>query len=349
MTSQTSFSLFIALGGLALPLAACGGHAAPADPRSEPPLVRVSTASSSDHAERSFTGVVSAHVQSDLGFRVPGKIVERLVDAGQSVRRGQPLMRIDRTDYGLALDAARARAVQTAADEKRYRDLVAAGAVSVSTYDQIKAAADTAQAQMRVALNETGYAVLVADADGVVVQTLAEPGQVVTAGQTVVRLAHSGPREAAINLPETVRPSLGSVAQATVYGAMGEGRAKLRLLSDAADPVTRTYEARYVLEGAAAAAPLGATVNISLPDAAAGSALRVPLSAVYDAGKGPGVWVIDPKSSTVTWRAVRLGGLAQESAMVIGGLQAGERFVSLGAHLLHPGQKIRLAQTGAAQ
>jgi RND family efflux transporter MFP subunit len=218
-------------------------------------------------------------VQNNLGFRVPGKIVERLVDAGQEVKAGQPLLRIDDTDLRLALTAkrnavaaARATVVQLDADERRYASLLDDGWVPRQRYEQAKAALDTAEAQLaaaeaeaRVAENEATYSVLVADADGTVIETLGEPGQVVSAGQTVVRLAQAGPREAVVALPETIRPTIGSVAEASVYG--GNGRrytAHLRQLSDSADAQTRTYEARYVLDGEAAAAPLGATVTILL-------------------------------------------------------------------------------------
>ncbi|MDU7680789.1 MAG: efflux RND transporter periplasmic adaptor subunit, partial [Klebsiella grimontii] len=213
-------------------LAACGDVSGTDDPRTQPPLVRSATVVSAMDASRAFTGVVVARVQSDLGFRVQGKILERLVDTGQNVKRGQPLMRLDPVDLGLqaqaqqqAVAAARARAKQAAADEARYRGLVAAGAVSASAYDQIKAAADTAkaelnaaQAQANVAQNATGYTVLLADADGVVMETLAEPGQVVSAGQPVVRLARAGQREASVQLPETLRPAPASEAEAMLYG-----------------------------------------------------------------------------------------------------------------------------------
>ncbi|EJL25218.1 RND family efflux transporter, MFP subunit [Caulobacter sp. AP07] len=350
------------VGGLTAPLAACDGHDAAADPRTQPPVVRVATAPAAIDGERQFTGVVSARIESQLGFRVPGKIVERLVDTGQTVRRGQPLMRIDAADYALAqaaqeqtVAAAKARAVQAEADEARYRDLVGAGAVSGSTYDQIKAAAlaaraqlQAAEAQARVSRNAAGYAVLVADADGVVVETLGEPGQVVAAGQTVVRLAHAGPREATIALPETLRPAVGSSATASVFGDAAPAPARLRQLSDAADPRTRTFEARYVLDGALAAAPLGATVTISLPGAAKTGGRAVPLGALYDSGKGPGVWIVDAKTSTVTWRAVQLAAVGEETATVTAGLAAGERFVALGSHMLHQGERVTL-QGGAAQ
>ena len=166
------------------------------DPRTKPELVRIVEVGQPSGEDRAFTGVVSARVQSDLGFRISGKITKRLVDTGQFVRAGQPLLTIDRTDYGHAITArtetvtaAKAKAVQAAADEARYRGLVKSGAVSASIYDQIKAASDAAQADLAaakaqelVARDEDAYSQLLADSDGVVVETLAEPGQVVAAG-----------------------------------------------------------------------------------------------------------------------------------------------------------------------
>lgn len=325
-------------------------------PLVQTPLVRIVAAQPTHPAERGYTGVVAARVQSDLGFRVGGKVIERLVDTGQKVRAGQPLMRLDRTDYGHAitaragdLAAARARQIQAAADEARYHDLVASGAVSRSAYDQVKAAADSAraqvdaaQAQWTLARDDDRYTTLLADADGTVVETLAEPGQVVAAGQVVARLAHAGPREAVVNLPETVRPAIGSAAQAATYGADTRYPAHLRQLSDAADPQTRTYEARYVLDGAAAATPLGATVTVYL---AAGktAATTVPLSAINDEGQGPGVWVLDPATTQVVFRPVHIAQLGAESAILDSGLAAGERIVALGGHQLRPGQRVRIA------
>lgn len=350
------------LAASTISLALAGCSAKESDPRTAPPLVLTATAGSAASADRQFTGVVSARVQSNLGFRVPGKIVERLVDTGQTVRRGQPLMRIDRTDLALAtaaqanaVEAARARALQTAADEKRYRDLVSAGAVSASAYDQAKAASDAARAQLaaaeaqaHVARNEADYSVLLADADGVVVDTLAEPGQVVAAGQTVVRLAHAGPREAAISLPETIRPAVGSAAQAHLFNGGAPATAHLRQLSDAADPQTRTFEARYVLEGGAAAAPLGSTVTIDLPGGRETAAMQIPLAAITDNGHGPGVWIVQGRDPAVLWRPVTLAGIGDETATVAAGLAAGERFVALGAHMLHQGEKVRIAAPRAS-
>jgi len=335
-------------------LAACGQ--ADADPRTDAPLVRIASAGTGEGADYEFTGIVGARVQSDLGFRVAGKVVARLVDAGQVVHRGQPLMRIDPTDYRLAAQsadgavaAARARAVQTSADERRYRELLPRGFVTGSAYDQRMAAAlaaradlSAAEAQARVSRNDAGYTVLVADADGTVTETLAEPGQVVGAGQTVVRLARAGPREAIIALPETLRPALGTVVQARTYSGL-TGNAELRQLSDAADPATRTFEARFILTGAPAAAPLGSTITVRLGAPSRLAAMTVPLAAIFDRGRGAGVWVVSGQGSPrVSWRPVKLAAIGQETAIVSAGLRPGERFVALGAHMLHQGQAVRI-------
>jgi hypothetical protein len=118
--------------------------------------------------------------------------------------------------------------------------------------------------------------------------------------------------------------------------------AHLRQLSDAADPSTRTYEARYVLDGDASRAPLGATVTVSLAIGGTTDAAKVPLGALYDDGKSSGVWVVDPHSSFVSWKAVQVRRVAKESA-VVSGIKPGEGVVALGAQLLHPGERVRLA------
>lgn len=328
------------------------------DPRQNAPIIRLATAMPVADAERRFTGVIAARVQSNLGFRVAGKIVERLVNVGQSVTAGQALMRIDETDLRLALTAkrnataaARAVLVQARADEKRYAVLVKDGfAASPQRYEQAKAALDTATAQLaaaeadeKVAENGSSYSLLVADADGIVVETLGEPGQVVTAGQTVIRLAQAGPREAVVALPETIRPAIGSAAEASLYGAdVRRYGATLRQLSDSADLQTRTYEARYVLAGEAAAAPLGATVTIRLANQESQPEMEVPLGAVLDDGQRTGVWLLDETTSTVRFRPVRLVRVTNETA-VISGLSAGQPVVSIGAHLLQEGARVRTA------
>lgn len=335
------------------------------DPRTEAPLVRAATIEDAVVAAHAYTGTVAARVQSDLGFRLAGKVLERLVDSGQTVKRGQALMRIDPVDLKLAaraqqeaVAAARARSQQTAQEETRYRNLRGTGAISASAYDQVKAAADAAKAQLNateaqaeVARNASRYAELVADADGIIVETLVEPGQVVSAGQVVVRVAHAGRREAIIHLPETLRPAVGSVGQATLFGQEGlTVPARLRQLSDAADRLTRTFEARYVLEGDLSGAPLGTTVTIRIPepDGAGQGGLSVPIGALFDAGKGPGVWVIQGAPAKVYWRPVTVQRLGDDAARIAGQLKRGDRIVALGTHLLREGEQVRVAGETAA-
>lgn len=348
-------------------LMACTSSHSAQDPRTVPQLVELSLVQSAGLSERAFSGVVSARVQSNLGFRVSGKVIERLVDSGQAVYQGQPLMRLDRTDYTHVItvqvgnvDAARARLQQAAADEARYAGLVASGAVSQSAYDQVKAAADSArallsaaEAQLQVAQDDGAYATLVADADGTVVETLAEPGQFVAAGQIAVRMAHAGAREAAVNLPETLRPPLGSMAYAVLYGVNDDAAtrypARLRQLSDAADLQTRTFEARYVLEGEAARAPLGATVTIYLTASQQAGAVSVPLGAVDDEGAGPGVWLLDRRSSSVSYRPVRFIRFDGERAIVGGDIHVGDPIIAIGGHFLHEGQRVQVTETRVAR
>ena len=353
----------IVIGLFPLALIACS-EKTPTDPRTQIPLVKTGSVQTAADSSRAFTGIVAARVQSDLAFRVSGKVLERLVDTGQIVKRGQPLMRIDPIDLQLtahaqheAVVAAKARANQTAAEEIRHRGLVEEGAISASTYDQIKAAADSAKAQLEaaeaqanVAKNASSYAVLLADADGVVVDTLAEPGQVVNAGLTVVRIAHSGKREAIVYLPETLRPTLGSIAQAKLYGKDNLAvPAKLRQLSESADGVSRTYEARYVLDEALAKAPLGATVTIQIKESgsSAKTGLEVPIGATFDSGKGPGVWLLEGRPIHVTWRPVKVLSLSDDAARIEGNLKVNDQIITLGAHLLHEGEKVRVATSDA--
>ena len=346
------------ISALPFALLACG-EKMQSDPRTEAPLVRAATVQDAVSASRTFTGTVAARVQSDLGFRVSGKVFERLVNTGQAVKRGQPLMRVDPVDLKLAVHAqqeavaaARARAQQTADEEARYRDLRGTGAISASAYDQVKAAADAAKAQLNaaeaqaeMARNASRYTELVADADGIIMETLAEPGQVVNAGQVVVRVAHAGRREAVIQLPETLRPAVGSAGQAPLFGKEGVTvPARLRQLSDAADRLTRTFEARYVLEGELSNAPLGTTVAIQIPDAHSDvrGGLRVPIGSLFDAGKGPGVWVIAGEPAKVSWRAVKVQHLDDDGAYIAGSLKQSDRIVALGTHLLREGELVRV-------
>ena len=328
--------------------------------KTSPRLVRAYMVTSAGGDSMEYTGVIHARTESDLAFRVSGKIIEKLVKAGDHVKRGQALMQLDPTDLRLAanaaqsaVEAARAQNKRAIADELRQRGLVAMKAVSVQEYEQAKAAADATTAQLNSALayarqleNQAGYAVLRADADGVIMEIPADVGQVVGPGNVVVRLAHDGAREAVVNLPEGNEKIAKSTATATLYADSGQTfPAKLRELSAMADPLTRTYQARYSLGGIGKNAPLGATVTVHLYGDNADGAVQqyeIPIGALYDGGTGTSVWVINPNTSTLSRRPVEVAKLGSETALVSKGLKSGERILSLGAHLVKEGEKVKI-------
>jgi RND family efflux transporter MFP subunit len=354
-------ALFVVLTASVLVLAGCtSGHAS--DRADEGPLVRTVVAGAPDQTgSRTFTGSIRARHESDLGFRVGGQITARLVNDGEHVRRGQPLYRLDATDYELG---ARAAAADVAAAEARHRfaaaerdrllALAERGAVSRSDAERVSAEADAAAEALRAARaasqtasNQNRYTTLVADADGVVTFLRADVGQVVAAGQPIVRLARNGPREIEVALPESLGGlEVGAAAQVRFLAdGATTAPARLRELSGAADPMTRTFMARFALEQGTAP-PLGSTASVLIPAANAhgASAISVPLSALHDAGQGPGVWVVNPESKHVAWRAVRVTAFGDDVVRIAEGLAPGDTVVALGAHLLTEGQAVRLEQ-----
>lgn len=355
MTLGRSITIGISLFGLLL-VSACKESP---DPEESLAKVGYFIAGPAKGGSASYTGAVQARTESNLGFRISGKILERLVDPGQTVKAGQPLMKLDPTDYELAtnaakasVEAARARNIQAAADEVRLQKLLETGAVSKQAYEQVKAAADSSAAQMEAALaqykqtrNQADYAVLKADAPGVVMDVPVQPGQVISAGQTVVKFAKAGAREAVINIPEQAISALPKIATAALYSDEQRGfPAKLRELSSAADPLTRTYQAKYTLFGEGEQAPLGATVTIhTVNDAgSADTLIGAPVSALIDKGDGPSVWVVDTETHKVTQRKVSIASLGEEFVTISSGIKAGEQVVAFGTHLLKQGQKVEL-------
>ena len=325
-----------------------------------PRMIRAFTVGSAGSDSMEYTGVIHARTESDLGFRVPGKIIGKLVKAGDHVKRGQALMRLDPTDLRLAanaareaVEAARAQNKRALADELRQRGLVAIKAVSVQEYEQAKSAADATTAQLNSAVaysrqleNQEGYAVLRAEADGIIMEVPADVGQVVGAGNVVVRLAQDGAREAVVNLPEVNTKFAKNKAIASLYADSGHSfPAKLRELSAMADPLTRTYQARFSLDGVGKNAPLGATVTVHLNGEIRSDTLQqyeIPVGALYDGGTGTSVWVINPEASSLSRRPVAVAKLGSETALVSKGLKPGERILALGAHLVKEGEKVKI-------
>ena len=327
------------------------------DPRIEDKLVNVISVNEAKKQEQSFTGVVTAKVQSNLGFRVSGKIVERLVNKGEEVKAGQVLMKIDNNDLSLlinekenAVKAAEANYILALADEQRYKKLLELNAVPLQQYEQKKALADTTKAQfsasqnqLKIEKNEKNYSLLLADVDGTIVDVLAEQGAVVGVGQTVIQLAHKGAREASVDLPETIHPEINSKAQAKLFSKDERISVQLRQLSNSADSQTRTFEARYILSGEVANAPLGSTITVYLDEKNDNNKIEIPLSAIKNEGKGTGVWIYNSDSSTISFRKIEIDSLSAETALIKSGLSSEDKIVSLGAHFLHEGQKVRVS------
>ncbi|MGL6070931.1 efflux RND transporter periplasmic adaptor subunit [Craterilacuibacter sp.] len=338
-------------------VSACGKKAEPTpDIR---PVRTLLAGGSSAQQGGSYAGEVRARHESRLAFRVPGKVVERYVSAGEQVKKGQPLARLDASDYTLdlaakqaALSAARAELIQQEADLARSRELLKQSFISQAQFDRQQSALEAARARMKqagaqagVSGNQAGYAVLNADADGVISEISAEPGLVVTAGQPVAKLAADGEREVAIQVPENALDKMRSSKALTItlWHNQQQYPGELRELAGDADPATRTYAARVRVLAADAKLQLGQTARVALP-ASASQGLRLPLSAILDTGGKHYVWVVNGKTLSVKQRAVTIAKLDGEGATLSGGLQPGERVVTAGVHLLRDGQSIKLLQ-----
>ncbi|UXC37376.1 efflux RND transporter periplasmic adaptor subunit [Cupriavidus gilardii] len=311
-----------------------------------------------------FSGDVRPRIESRLGFRVGGKIAARLVDVGATVRRGQPLARLDPTDLNLAEQGSRAQyeAARTdrdlaAADLKRYNDLFAKGFISAAEQNRRQASYEAAAARLRQAeaalreqSNQTGYTVLAADADGVVTAIDAEVGQVVSAGQSVVRVAQTAEKEVAIGLPEDQVDWLRDIRDVSVRTwAEPERRlpGRVREIAAAADPVTRTYAARVTVPNPPADLKFGMTAMVTFVRTGASPAVRVPLTALLQQQGSNQVWVYDSAAGTVQPVAVTLGQPIGNEVEVSSGLRPGQTIVTAGVHLLKPGQKVRPLQAVA--
>lgn len=323
-------------------LAGCGEKPLPP---TLPPIVKTVVAGQvANDAVRAYSGEVRARHETTLAFRVGGKLVERRVDVGSRVVPGQVLALLDPADLALQESQAESQRKLAAADAQRYRDLRAKNFVSQSALDAKETALQSAVAQAALAKNQASYAVLRADKAGAIAQVLAEPGQVVAAGQGVFRLAQAGAVEVAIAIPEAQLESLkpGAAAEVSLWSVGKPLRAQLRELSPVADPATRTYAARVSLLDADPAMALGMSATVRFTRAA-GSALVLPLTALFQQGNQPAVWIIGA-DATLVLRPVVVAAYTDAGATVVDGLQAGERIVAAGVHKLTAGQKVRLDQ-----
>jgi RND family efflux transporter MFP subunit len=336
-------------------LAGCGRKEPPPAPVRPVKLMTVGAGTVTATAE--LAGEVRARVESNLGFRVDGKLVARRVETGQRVRRGDELARLDSRDFELsdqaassALIAAESRLENARAEYARYQELSRKGFVSATEMERKRVELSGAEAQFRQAQsglsleqNRLVDTVLRADADGVVTAVLADVGEVVGAGQPVIRLAQDGPREIEVEFPEN-RTALarGARAQASLWARPDvKLPATLRELSAAADPVTRTFRARYTVRAPDDALALGqsATVHLQLPATKSG-ATRLPTTAIFGKQGNTLVWVFDDKAQVVKQHAVKSVG-ADGNDVLVAGLAPGMQVVIAGVHVLAEGQKVQ--------
>lgn len=343
-------TLLIALVSAAL--AGCNQEPAPASVIERPALTLVA-GSAATAGGSTYSGEIRARHETQAGFRVGGKIIERLVDTGTRVKAGQALMRLDPGDAGLQLGSAEAQYQLARADAERHRKLHSQGFISQSALDAKEAALKAAAAQAGLARNQSAYTTLHADRAGVVAAILAEAGQVVTAGQPVLRLAQDGAREVAIAIPEAHLANLkvGAAAEITLLAA-DENSAPLaghlRELSPAADPASRTYAARVALAQPGPDVALGMTARVRFVANGKRDGLLIPLTAIFQQGKQAAVWIV-AADRTVSLRQVEVAAYRDDGAVISGGLAAGERIVSNGVHRLAAGEKIRIIESAGTQ
>ena len=362
MSHQAIFSRFIkALGVLSsLALAACEPMTAQPIAPVRPVLV-TPVHYQSQVSERSFVGTIRPRIESDLGFRVAGKVSKRLVEVGTRVEAGQALAVLDEVDLGLQAEqaAAELRAAtgvlaQASAAETRAKDLRQKGWSTDAQLDQAKAAADEARARLNRAersveltKNSLSYATLAADAAGVVTATLIEPGQVVTAGQTAIRLARLAEKEVVVAIPETLlaRAKSGE-AQVSIWSNPDKRYvARLRELAPSADAATRTYLAKFSVPEAGDEVQLGMSATLTLSDSTSDRVAQLPLSALFNQGEGPSLYVADAKSGALTLKRVSVKSYERDDVLISDGVEEGENVVALGVQKLDSAQKVKVVSS----
>ncbi len=363
LSTRTASALLTVL--LTSLLAACSPKAPVAE---EPRPVRVTRAIASDaQGITTYAAEIRPRFETDMSFRLAGKILTRNVDLGATVKKGQVLARLDAQDANLNVAASRATLAAADSDVEyakaelaRYEDLLAKKFVSQGVYDQkqnaYKAAAakrDAARAQAGVSGNQANYTTLTADADGVVTALNAEPGQVVNAGQSVVRVARLGEKDAVINVAENQLAAVKAQPNAKIALWANPNKlysGKVREIAASADAATRTYTVKLTLLDGDDALRWGMSANVGFTgnDAEAnGSAKRMivlPMTALTQtddkAGAKPAVWVVGADNK-VKLMPVEIGRFGEAGVTVLAGLSGGETVVTAGVHKLQSGQAVK--------
>src|ERR1700716_2871509 len=344
---------------MAIALAGCNEVVAEKAAPSRPVLIST-VHYEAESPERSFVGTVKPRIETDMGFRVPGKVAKRLVEVGQTVDLGQPLATLDEVDLKLQAEQADAEfhaatgvLAQAAAAETRAKDLRVKGWTTDAQLDQAKAAADEARARLNRAersveltKNSLSYATLVADTRGVVTATLVDPGQVVSSGQTAIRVARFAEKEAVVAIPETLvgRAKDGAATVTLWSDADKKYAAKLREVAPSADRATRTYLAKFSLPEAGDKVSLGMTATLTLSDPATERVARLPLSALFNQGSDPSLYIVGDAGEVVL-KPVIVKSYESNSVVITGGVPEGAKVVALGVQKLDPAQKVRVVSS----
>lgn len=345
----------LALGVVAANLSAC--HDKPAPVEEIRPVRTLTIGATPTTLSNTYAGEVRARHESSLGFRVGGKITARKVDVGTAVKAGAVLAQLDSKDLALSANAAAAQVAAAQAqanvaklDYDRIKGVHAKGFASQAELDRAstqyaaaQAQFEAVQAQSRQVANQTGYATLTADADGVVTAILAEPGQVVAAGQPVVRLARNGEVEVATAVPEDRIESVKGGQTVTVglwtsSATRIEGR--VREVASAADPYTRTYAVRVSVPTPPESMKFGMTASVSFPQKAP-AFIHIPAAAMVPREGKAGVWVLDEPAGVVRFHPAQFVGVEGNDVLIAEGLKPGDVVVTAGAAFLQEGQRVR--------
>jgi RND family efflux transporter MFP subunit len=349
-----------AAGGIGVHLAHGDAPSAAAPPAAAAALpVRVAQVHlrAADQAVR-YAATIKPRIETDMGFRVSGKLLARLVDVGARVKQGTPLAKLDPADFEFQasaieaqLTSAHATAVNARDDFARAETLLKDGWITKQNYDMRRATMETAQARvhemeatLKVAHDNTRYTTLLADGDGVVTDVLAEPGQVLSQGQTVFRIAHLGEMEAVADVPEQDVSKLYSAHLAVSLWALPgvsiEG--KLRELAPSADTATRTYRAKISLIQPPDTVQLGMTATVTSVQQQVGAAALLPMTSLTKQGTAPAVWVLNDAKDGLALRPVTVAAYVGDQVAIAGGLHEGELVVTAGVQKLDAGQKVRV-------
>ena len=332
------------------------------DTKVEAPEIRPVRTVTAAKGKAGETVVLTGHVQAEdepaFAFRIAGRMIERPVNVGDRVEAGQVLAKLDPENElnelrsaESTLAAAQGQLTYARGDFDRQRQLLANGHTPRARFDQSQNAlqsaqsqVDNAEARLRIARDRVSWTTIEADAPGTVTARGAEPGEVVQAGQMIVRLARQGGRDAVFDVPAQLLRSAPNDSEITVRltddpSVMATGR--VREIAPQADPVTRTFEVKVGLSDPPEAMRLGATVAGSVK-LESEPVISIPATALTEVNRQPAVWIVDPKNLTVSMRNVELLRHDPGTVVIAQGLDTGDIVVTAGIQALHPGQKVRL-------